>query len=114
MGKHWNEAQHRQRVREQGVHERGQQRDQRRLVDVTPVRALTADNEIEFVAEITVTAICPQMQGGGEKREPYGGTGQHCAPSAPPPESPFLIFKYKIAKFEEAVRSVGYVGRWHL
>jgi hypothetical protein len=40
---------------------------------------LTADDEIELVAEVAIFAIRPQMQRGCEKSEPYGRTGQQNA-----------------------------------
>jgi hypothetical protein len=40
------------------------------VIDVAPVRVLTADDEIELVAVVAIFAAGPQMQRGCEKTEP--------------------------------------------
>ena len=44
------------------MHRPGDGRDQRRLIDETPIEPLAADDEVQFVAEIAVAAARPQMQ----------------------------------------------------
>ena len=64
-----------EQIRAEKLRCRGYQRNQWGLVDVAPVRALTADDEIQLVAVVAIFAIRPQMQRGCEKSEPYGRTG---------------------------------------
>ena len=66
-GERRDEPQAAQRVKGR-VRSPGDQRRQRRLIGVAPREMATADDEIELVAEITVSPVHPEVK--GERRQP--------------------------------------------